>query len=189
MTRGAPISPRRGRETSPAPRWVFWVARSRVATGFVVAAAAFWLARPSGWSLALGAALGLAGACLRGWAAGHLEKGTEVTTSGPYRWMRHPLYVGSTLLGLGFAVAARHPAAAVLTALYLAVSLSLAARFEETRLRAEFGAVYVRYAQGTGVDADRRWSMARAARNREGQALAGALAALALLGLKALLAS
>ena len=186
MTGEAPAPPRRGGEASP--RWVYWVARSRVAAGFGVAAASFWLARPSWWSLGLGAAIGLAGACLRGWAAGHLEKGVEVTTSGPYRWMRHPLYVGSTLLGLGFAAAARHPVAALLIVLYLAVSLSQAARFEEARLRAELGGAYDRYAQGAAAAGDRRWSLARAARNREGQALAGFLAALALLGLKALLA-
>ena len=186
MTPDAPLAPRRRDEASP--RWVFRVARSRVATGFGVAAAAFWLARPTWWSLGLGAAVGLAGACLRCWAAGHLEKGVEVTTSGPYRWMRHPLYVGSTLLGLGFAAAARHPVAAGLVVLYLAVSLSTAARFEEARLRAEHGDAYRRYAEGAATAGDRRWSMARAARNREGQALVGALAALAFLGLKALLA-
>lgn len=187
MTDGAPAPSRGDGGASPSPRWVFWVARSRVAAGFGVAAAAFWLARPSWWSLGLGAGIGLAGAGLRGWAAGHLEKGVEVTTSGPYRWMRHPLYVGSALLGLGFAAAARHPAAAALVVLYLAVSLSQAARFEEARLRAEHGDAYDRYAQGAAAG-DRRWSLARAARNREGQALAGALAALALLGLKALIA-
>ena len=186
MTGDVPAPPRGGGESS-AP-WVFWVARSRVAAGFGVAAAAFWFARPSWWSLGLGAAIGLAGACLRGWAAGHLEKGVEVTTSGPYRWMRHPLYVGSTLLGLGFAAAARHPGAALLIVLYLAVSLSQAARFEEARLRAELGDAYDRYARGAAAAGDRRWSLARAVRNREGQALAGAVAALALLGLKALLA-
>ncbi len=188
MTGSAPAPPRGGGEAPPSPRWVFWVARSRVAAGFGVAAVAFWLARPSWWSLGLGAGIGLAGACLRGWAAGHLEKGIEVTTSGPYRWMRHPLYLGSTLLGLGFAVAARHPAAAGLVVLYLAVSLSQAARFEEARLRAEHGVSYDRYAQGAAPAGDRRWSLVRAARNHEGQALAGALAALALLGLKALIA-
>ena len=186
MTGAAPVPPRRGGEASPS--WVFWVARSRVAAGFGVAAASFWLARPSWWSLGLGAAIGLAGACLRAWAAGHLEKGVEVTTSGPYRWMRHPLYVGSTLLGLGFAAAARHPLAALLIVLYLAVSLSQAARFEEARLRAELGGAYDRYARGAAAAGDRRWSLARAVRNREWQALAGALAALGLLGLKALLA-
>lgn len=185
MTGEAPTPPRGG-EASPG--WVFWVARSRVAAGFGVAAAAFWLARPSWWSLGLGAAVGLAGACVRAWAAGHLEKGVEVTTSGPYRWMRHPLYVGSTLLGLGFAAAARHPVAALLVVLYLAVSLPQAARFEEARLRAELGDAYDRYARGAAAAGDRRWSLARASRNREGQALAGALAALVLLGLKVLLA-
>ncbi len=186
MTGEAPAPSRGGGEVSP--RWVFRVARSRVAAGFGVAAAAFWLARPSLWSLGLGAAIGLAGTCLRGWAAGHLEKGVEVTTSGPYRWMRHPLYVGSALLGLGFAAAARHPVTALLIVLYLAVSLSQAARFEEARLRAELGDAYDRYARGAAAVGGRRWSLARAVRNREGQALAGTLAALALLGLKALLA-
>ena len=186
MTGEAPAPSRRGGEASP--RWVFWVARSRVAAGFGVASSSFWLARPSWWSLGLGAAIGLAGACLRVWAAGHIEKGVEVTTSGPYRWMRHPLYVGSTLLGLGFAAAARHPVAALLIVLYLAVSLSQAARFEEARLRAELGGAYDRYARGAAAAGDRRWSAARAVRNREGQALAGALAALVLLGLKALFA-
>lgn len=183
----APVSPRGG-APSPPPRWVFWVARSRVAAGFAVAAAGFWLARPSWGSLGLGLGLGLAGAGLRCWAAGHLEKGVEVTTSGPYRWMRHPLYAGSTLLGLGFAAASRDPFAAALVVLYLAVSLPQAARFEEQRLRAEFGGAWDRYARGAAAAGSRRWSLARAARNREGQALAGALAALVLLGLKALLA-
>ena len=40
-----------------------------------------------------------AGEALRIWAAGHLEKGREVTASGPYRWTRHPLYLGSTIIG------------------------------------------------------------------------------------------
>ena len=184
MTGAEPTPPRGG----TSPRWVFWVARFRVAAGFGVAAAAFWLARPSWGSIGVGAAVGLVGAGLRVWAAGHIEKGVEVTTSGPYRWMRHPLYVGSTLLGLGFAAAARHPVAAALVVLYLAVSLTQAARFEEARLRAEHGAAYDRYARGTAAPGARRWSPARAARNREGQALAGGLAALALLALKALLA-
>jgi len=41
------------------------------------------------------------GELLRLWAAGHLEKSREVTTSGPYRFTRHPLYMGSTLIGIG----------------------------------------------------------------------------------------
>ena len=106
------------REVTPLPvsAWLIRVARLRVTVGFGVAAAAFWLARPSWLSLGLGATVALVGESLRVWAAGHLEKELEVTTFGPYRWMRHPLYVGSSLLGAGFAVAARHPVPAALAA-------------------------------------------------------------------------
>ncbi len=39
------------------------------------------------------------------WAAGHLNKSREVTASGPYRWVAHPLYVGSSIMGVGLAIA------------------------------------------------------------------------------------
>ncbi len=47
----------------------------------------------------------IAGEALRIWAAGHLNKSREVTSSGPYRWFAHPLYVGSSIMGVGLAVA------------------------------------------------------------------------------------
>ena len=42
-----------------------------------------------------------AGEALRMWAAGHLNKSREVTSSGPYRFVAHPLYVGSSMMGAG----------------------------------------------------------------------------------------
>ena len=177
-------------EITPVPvsAWLIRVARLRVTVGFGVAAAAFWLARPSWLSLCLGATVALAGESLRVWAAGHLEKGKEVTTSGPYRWMRHPLYVGSSLLGAGFAVVARHPVAAALVVLYLVVSLSVAARLEEATLRVKFGDAYDRYLAGTLGGTHRPYSLGRAQRNGEVQTILGVLAALAILATKALLA-
>ena len=65
-----------------------------------------WLARPTSRSLAIGGAMALVGEALRIWAAGHLEKGREVTRSGPYRLTRHPLYLGSAIIGVGVAIAA-----------------------------------------------------------------------------------
>ena len=47
-----------------------------------------------------------AGEWIRLWAAGHLRKNQEVITSGPYAYVRNPLYVGTFLIGLGFAIAA-----------------------------------------------------------------------------------
>jgi len=163
--------------------WVIRVARARVTLGFAVAVAAFWLARPTWASLAAGAAIGCAGEAVRLWAAGHLEKATEVTTTGPYRWVRHPLYVGSALLGLGIGVTSRHPVVIVAVGVYLVVTLLVAAHLEEATLRAKFPDAYARYAAGR-VDGTRRFSLARARRNGELQAVLGLLAVLAMLALK-----
>ena len=64
---------------------------------------------------------------MRLWASGHIDKGREITRSGPYQFVRHPLYLGSALLGLGFVVAANNAAVAVLTLLYLGLTLTAAA--------------------------------------------------------------
>ncbi|MEM9175104.1 MAG: methyltransferase [Myxococcota bacterium] len=47
----------------------------------------------------------LAGTVLRGWGAGHLVKNDALTTTGPYAHLRHPLYLGTLLIGTGFAIA------------------------------------------------------------------------------------
>jgi hypothetical protein len=52
------------------------------------------------WGL-LGLALVLAGVFLRSWAAGIIHKTDTLTTEGPYALFRHPLYIGSLLMGLG----------------------------------------------------------------------------------------
>lgn len=125
------------------------LARYRVALGGVMAAFTAWLARPTPRSLLLGVGLIAAGVALRIWAAGHVEKSREVTSSGPYRFTRHPLYLGSTLLGIGFAVAANHLLLGVAVVAYLAATLGAAIRAEEAHLREKFGAAYDAYAAGT----------------------------------------
>jgi protein-S-isoprenylcysteine O-methyltransferase Ste14 len=49
-----------------------------------------------------GLGLVFAGLALRSWAAGTLHKRTQLATSGPYELVRHPLYIGSFLMMLGF---------------------------------------------------------------------------------------
>lgn len=44
------------------------------------------------------------GAALRGWGAGHLVKNAELTTTGPYAYLRHPLYLGTMMVATGFAI-------------------------------------------------------------------------------------
>jgi protein-S-isoprenylcysteine O-methyltransferase Ste14 len=163
-----------------------WLARRRVTLGFVCAAVALWLARPTPRSLAIGSAIAIAGELLRIWAAGHLEKGREVTVSGPYRFTRHPLYVGSSLIGAGIAIASASAVVATLAAVYLIATLTAAIRSEERHLTDKFGAAYPDYRQGRAPEAARRFSAARAMRNREYRAVSGLAAALALLAWKTL---
>jgi protein-S-isoprenylcysteine O-methyltransferase Ste14 len=157
------------------------LARWRVPLGYVLAVAALWLAAPTGRSLALGAAIGALGEALRIWAAGHLEKGREVTNTGPYAITRHPLYAGSSVLGAGFAVAAHSVVVAVLVFVYLAVTIVAAVRSEEAHLTEKFGGSYPAYRDGLAQPGGRRFSFERAWRNREYRALAGFAAVFLLL--------
>src|SRR5262245_45326593 len=139
------------------------LARLRVGLGFVFGAAVLWLARPTTTSLATGAVIAGAGECLRVWASGHLNKGREVTMSGPYRWLGHPLYVGSSIMGVGLAAASNSFWVTGLVAIYLVATLSAAIRSEEAFLRRTFGDRYRRYRVGDDADATaarRRFSFA-----------------------------
>jgi protein-S-isoprenylcysteine O-methyltransferase Ste14 len=87
--------------------WSRVARRIRVPLGFVFSLVYVWLARPTRISLIAGTLLLLPGLVLRGLASGHVQKDKELTTSGPYAYTRNPLYLGSLMLGAGFAVAAR----------------------------------------------------------------------------------
>lgn len=165
------------------------LARLRVALGFVFGAIVLWLAEPSRQSLTAGVAVASVGEGLRLWAAGHLHKSREVTSSGPYRWCAHPLYVGSSVIGGGLAIASGRVLVALLIAAYLAVALTVAARTEEAFLRRTFGDRYDRYRRGEDMTGrasgnNRRFSLAQAIANREHRALIGFLLAILLLALK-----
>jgi protein-S-isoprenylcysteine O-methyltransferase Ste14 len=164
-----------------------WLAARRVPLGFLAGAAVLVLARPTWTSWSAGLVVALLGEGVRVWAAGHLEKGREVTRSGPYRWTRHPLYAGSSLLAAGVAVAGASLPAAAVIALYMIVTLRAAVRSEEAVLRARFGDAYDAYAQRRAAPTARGYSLARARRNREERTLAGVTAGFGLLALKVLL--
>ena len=158
--------------------------RLRVPLGFVCGAVAFWLARPTPRSLVLGMSVAAIGELIRVWAAGHIDKGREVTRSGPYRYMRHPLYAGSTIMGLGFMIAARSLPAAIVVSVYLVVALVSAARAEEAVLDARFGGEYAAYREGRATPSDRPFSLARVIANREYRAVIGLVVACGLLYLR-----
>jgi protein-S-isoprenylcysteine O-methyltransferase Ste14 len=160
------------------------IAKLRVPIGFISSVFVLWLARPTPKSLLAGAAVGVVGEGVRVWAAGHLDKGREVTMSGPYAFSRHPLYVGSTLIGIGLAIASASVIVAVLVLAYLGITLTAAIRTEEAHLTEKFGAAYPAYRDGSAGAGRRRFSLARAIRNREYRAVLGLLFVLAALAWK-----
>jgi len=168
------------------------LARFRVALGFVFGVLVLVLAEPTARSLAAGMSIAACGEAIRVWAAGHLRKSREVTVSGPYRWVAHPLYVGSSVMGIGLAVASASVLVAVLIAVYLVATLTAAIKSEEAFLRRTFGDQYDLYRSGVaarrrerGAAAARRFSIAQALANREYRAVAGLVAATLLLIWKA----
>ncbi|PYR79421.1 MAG: isoprenylcysteine carboxylmethyltransferase family protein [Acidobacteria bacterium] len=161
-----------------------WLARKRVAIGLALAVITLFLARPTWTTWQLGLLVAAVGQAVRVWAAGHLEKSREVTRSGPYRWSRHPLYVGSTIMAAGIIIASRSAMVAVLATIYMVTTLTAAIRSEEAFLTRAFGETYDRYRESRAEPMERRFSLARAMRNREYRAAAGLAAGFALLALK-----
>jgi protein-S-isoprenylcysteine O-methyltransferase Ste14 len=160
------------------------IARWRVTLGFVFAAVVLWLAKPTGATMLIGAAIALVGESIRVWAAGHVEKSREVTRSGPYKFTRHPLYLGSSIIGVGVAIASGSVIVAAIVIGYLATTITAAIRAEEAHLRDKFGAEYDAYAARQAPPMIRSFSIRRALANREHHTIAGLVIALLLLALK-----
>jgi len=118
--------------------WSRIARRIRVPLGFAFAAFYLWRALPTWASIAAGAAVALLGVVIRAVASGHIAKNSELTTSGPYAYTRNPLYLGSIVIALGFAIAALSwVIVAALLLLFLAIYVPVILA-EEAFLRARF---------------------------------------------------
>jgi protein-S-isoprenylcysteine O-methyltransferase Ste14 len=118
--------------------WSRIARRIRVPLGFLFAVLYFWLARPAWRFMALGAILVVPGLLIRALASGHVRKNEALATSGPYAYTRNPLYLGSLLIGIGFAIAARSWwVGGALVAMFFAIYVPVI-RDEEIFLRQKF---------------------------------------------------
>ncbi|HEV2177707.1 MAG TPA: isoprenylcysteine carboxylmethyltransferase family protein [Terriglobia bacterium] len=173
-----------------------WAARWRVPLGFATGIAYLILARPTVRLLTAGAAVALLGLIVRGYAAGCVDKNQSLATAGAYAYTRNPLYLGSCLVGAGFALAGNSWIVAALFGALFAIVYWPVMRREEDFLRRRFGDEYDRYARkapfflptrGKAVDSARGFRWRRYRQNREYEALLGYAVAVLLLALKMIL--
>jgi protein-S-isoprenylcysteine O-methyltransferase Ste14 len=122
-------------------RWQKIARRIRVPLGFLAGALyLFELLRraPQPAAVAWSLALVLPGVWLRAYASGYVKKNRELTVTGPYAYVRNPLYLGSMLIAAGFAVALLSwPMALVLAVIFAVIYVPVIAS-EERFLRATF---------------------------------------------------
>jgi len=122
----------------PAWTWGRIARRIRVPLGFLFAAFYIWRAKPSWTSVTAGAAIAVLGIVIRALASGQVQKNRVLTRTGPYAYVRNPLYLGSSVIGVGFAIAARDLWIAVVLVLFFVAVYVPVIRAEQSFLRSKF---------------------------------------------------
>jgi len=174
---------------------------------YLAGAALIFFAEPTAAGFAVGGLLALAGLGLRIWGAGHLVKNDRLTVSGPYAYLRHPLYAGSLLLAIGFAVIAGGGGALVVVLViapaFFLYYLPYKDRIESARLERHYGGLYAQYRERVpkllpvrgawcpppelARERNRCWSIACFRDNSEAGTVVGVLLAAALFALRPVL--
>jgi protein-S-isoprenylcysteine O-methyltransferase Ste14 len=99
----------------------------------------------------LGLLVFAAGLLLRVWAQRHLHYhihvgvGKTLTRTGPYRYVRNPLYIGNTVMLAGLAVMCELLWMVPVALAYCAVVYGLVTRHEERHLAGKYGKPYLEY--------------------------------------------
>ncbi len=118
--------------------WQKIARRIRVPLGFVFAGVFLWMAHPTWKTMLVSLILVVPGVWLRAYAAGYVRKNAELTRTGPYAYTRNPLYLGSTMIAFGFALAAGSLVVFVALAVMFAAIYLPTIRSEELYLREHF---------------------------------------------------
>jgi len=149
------ISDQRSPDSTKVGAWLF---RHRTALPLPIAFALLLLRTGESafsWTLiGLGVVLTAAGEALRVWAVHHIGAISRTRSgrlgplveSGPFSWIRNPLYVGNILLWFGFALSARLVWMAPLIVALLALEYHAIVAWEERLLDSRYGPEYRAYA-------------------------------------------
>lgn len=112
--------------------WIGWMGVAITSLGFAVT---YW-------------ARGILG---RNWSAAvTIKEDHELICTGPYRFVRHPIYTGLILAAAGTALSLDQYRG-LLAVFVLWISFTIKRRKEEQFMRQQFGAQYIEYANATGA--------------------------------------
>lgn len=148
-------------------------------------------------ALLIGGVVALIGVLIRGWASGHIMKNDRLATSGPYAHTRNPLYFGSFLIAVGFAIAANWLLIFLVGVFFLVIYAPTMAR-EKANIKGRFPRDYPKYEnnvpaffprfmpwRGSGMPAEGvGFSMPLYMKHGEWKAALGYVAAMAYLGIR-----
>ncbi len=122
-------------------RWQRVARRIRVPLGFVAAAlylVSLYRQRPELKWMVASVPFVAAGVLMRSYAAGYVKKNRELTRTGPYAHTRNPLYLGSILIAMGFALALENVWFSLVLVVFFVVIYVPVIASEERFLRATF---------------------------------------------------
>ena len=94
------------REDVMHDRRTSWQRKIRRIPLFVGALLLVIFAKPQYPGILIGMVLIFLGEGIRIWAAGHLQKNEVLTVTGPYAYVKNPLYIGSIFITAGFCILA-----------------------------------------------------------------------------------
>lgn len=123
-----------------------WQRKARRVPLFIGAILLVIFAKPQFHGIWIGLILIFLGEAIRIWAAGHLQKNEVLTVTGPYAYVKNPLYIGSILITAGFCILADN--IYLLAAAYFMFCfhyIPYKKRVEGERLRRIFGSQFEDY--------------------------------------------
>jgi amino acid transporter len=133
----------------------------------LIVVGAFALGEPTPVSLVIGGLICVAGEAIRILVAGYGRNVGEMVMSGPYRFVRHPYFLGTGLMFIGIAIASRSAVITALAIVLMVLSHRKYARRDEEQLKKALGPEYGVYVATVPAVVPRIWPTALKQQDRE----------------------